>query len=334
MIKKNVSVFVLLNLAAVSAPIFIAGCGSAAPATTAQVVAASNGTGTSTSSNSSSSGSGSTSGSGSSSSSTSGSGSSSTSGSGSSTSSSSGTTSGSSNSGSTSGSGSSGATDQVPATALAVNKIQSLTNWDGTYDTATGSSSSGSNGQMSLTGSPSRSGSAREFVTDYTNGGGERYWVSFGADTASTNFFYDGWIYIASPSNDIANLELDMNQVISNGKTVIYGFQCDGYSGTWDYTSEQPTGHWVHSTAACNPRKWSTDTWHHVQIEYSRDDVGNVTYKAVWLDGTEQDINKTVMAADPLGWSSGTLLTNFQVDGIGTSGKATVYLDDLTISRW
>jgi hypothetical protein len=215
-----------------------------------------------------------------------------------------------------------------------VSKIQVLTNWQGTYDTGTGGSSSSSSGQMSLTGSPSRSGSARKFVTDYTNSGGERYWVSIGGDTASTHFFYDGWIYIASPSTDIANLELDMNQVMSNGKTVIYGFQCDGYSGTWDFTSEQPTGHWIKSSASCNPRKWSTNTWHHVQIEYSRDDLGNVTYKAVWLDGKEQDINQTVMAAVPLGWRTGALITNFQVDGIGATGKATVYLDDLTISRW
>lgn len=187
---------------------------------------------------------------------------------------------------------------------------------------------------MSIVSSPSLSGAAREFATTYSNSGGERYWVSFGADVTATHFLYDGWIYIASPSNDIANLELDMNQVMSNGETVIYGFQCDGYSGTWDYTSESPSGHWIHSAQACNPRKWTTDTWHHVQISYSRDDVGNVTYEAVWLDGNEQDINQTVPSAVALKWGIGTLLTNFQVDGVGTSGSSIIYLDNLTISRW
>jgi hypothetical protein len=129
-----------------------------------------------------------------------------------------------------------------------------------------------------------------------------------------------------------------MNQVMSNGQTVIYGFQCDGYSGTWDYsknagTPQKPSGEWVHSKAACNPRKWSTDTWHHVQIEYSRDDTGKVTYQAVWLDSVEQVINETVPTAYELGWGS-TLSTNFQVDGVGATGKATLYLDQLTISRW
>jgi len=131
-----------------------------------------------------------------------------------------------------------------------------------------------------------------------------------------------------------------MNQVMSNGQTVIYGVQCDGWSGTWDYTVNsgtptQPKGGWVHvKTAPCNPRKWTTNVWHHVQIEYSRDDAGNVTYKSVWLDGVEQDINVTVPSAFALGWRLGTLLTNFQVDGLGTSGTVTVYADNMTIYRW
>jgi hypothetical protein len=223
----------------------------------------------------------------------------------------------------------------IPSGALAVNQIQDLTNWEGTYDTGTSGSSTG---QMSLASSPSLSGSSRKFVTTYSGSGGERYWVSFGADTASMNFLYDGWVYIAGSSADIANLELDMNQVMSNGQTVIYGFQCDGYSGTWDYTKNAGTpqnykDQWVHSTAPCNPRKWSLNTWHHVQVQYSRDAYGNITYKAVWLDGAKQTLNATVPGAFALGWGS-TLLTNFQIDGLGTSGSSTVYLDKLTIYRW
>jgi len=226
----------------------------------------------------------------------------------------------------------------VPSGALSTRSIQKLSNWQGSYDTGTGGGSSTSSGKMSLTGSPSRSGSARKFVTGYTNSGGERYWVSFGADTATTHFLYDAWIYFDSSSKNIANLELDMNQVLANGQTVIYGVQCDGGTGTWDYTKnsgtpQKPNDAWVHSKASCNPRKWKVNTWHHVQIEYSRDASGNVTYKSVWLDGAKQDLNATVPSTFALGWGS-TLLTNFQVDGVGASGAATVYLDDLTIYRW
>ena len=224
----------------------------------------------------------------------------------------------------------------IPPRALVTTAVQHSSNWEDTFDGATGSGAAA--GQTSLVQYPSLTGSARKFLTTFTNYGGERYWVTFGADTASSNFVYDAWLYVASPSVAIANIEMDMNQVMSNGQTVIYGFQCDGYSGTWDFTENAGTpqnylDEWVHTTAKCNPRQWATNAWHHIQIEYSRDERGNVTYKAVWFDGVMQAVNVTVPSAFALGWGS-TLLTNFQIDGLGASGTATVYLDKLSIYRW
>jgi hypothetical protein len=192
---------------------------------------------------------------------------------------------------------------------------------------------------MSTVDSPSLSGNAMEFYTTYTYYGGELYYASFGNDTTSKNFVYDGWVYLDSSSGSIANLEMDMNQVMPNGQTVIFGFQCDGWAGTWDYTENAgtpnlPIDHWVHSSATCNPQTWAQSSWHHVQVSYSRDDAGNVTYQSVWLDGNEQQINVTVPSAFALGWAP-TLLTNFQVDSIAPGpSSSTVYLDNLTISRW
>jgi hypothetical protein len=221
---------------------------------------------------------------------------------------------------------------------VSVSSIQALDTWKAAYDTGTGGSSATSSGAMSLEATPSQSGQARQFDTSYTNYGGERYYVSFGADTTSTNFFYDVWVYLPAASTDIANLEFDMNQVMANGQTVIYGFQCDGWSGTWDYTqnigtTQVPVDHWSHSTATCNVKNWSIQTWHHLQVYYSRDAQGNVSYNTVWLDGVEQPINATVPSAFALGWGS-TLLTNFQVDGSNAGGSSTVYLDQMTIYRW
>jgi Big-like domain-containing protein len=224
----------------------------------------------------------------------------------------------------------------VPANAIAVTGIHAMQNWKEAYDTGVGTGSSG--GSMSLVKTPALTGNARQFATTYTNYGGERYWVSFGTDTTATNFVYDGWVYIASPNTDLANLEMDMNQTMPNGQTAIFGFQCDGYSNTWDYTAnagtpQAPKDVWLHSNQTCNARTWSTNTWHHVQVSYSRDNEGNITYKSVWLDGNEQDINVTVNSAFALGWAP-SLLTNLQVDGLGVGGAATVYLDNLTVYRW
>jgi len=226
----------------------------------------------------------------------------------------------------------------VPTNAVRVDNIQALNNWREDYDAGTSGSSGSSSGVSLLVEAPSVSGNAREFSTDYVNYGGERYYVSFGQDTAATHFLYDAWVYLDSSVTSVANLEMDMNQVMANGQTVIYGFQCDGWSGTWDYTTnagtpEKPVDRWLNSDQACNVQNWARNTWHHVQVAYSRDDAGNVTYQTVWLDDVEQDINVTVPSAFALGWSS-TLLTNLQVDGRDASGSSTVYLDQLTVYRW
>jgi hypothetical protein len=227
-------------------------------------------------------------------------------------------------------------TSMVPSNAYKATQVQTLGTWGAVDDLATGSGIA--TGLMNIVRSPSLTGYAREFTTTFTNYSGERYDVSIGEDPYAQNFLYDGWVYFANSSSEIGNLEMDMNQVMPNGQTAIFGFQCDGYSGTWDYTvnagtPQQPKDQWWHSYSECNPREWSPNTWHHIQISYSRDSVGNVTYKSVWLDNVESDIYLTVPSAFALGWSP-TLLTNFQVDGLGANGSSQVYLDDLTIYWW
>lgn len=227
---------------------------------------------------------------------------------------------------------------QVPASAVAVNNIEGLGNWAAEFDPATGTDATAS-GSSALTTTPSLNGTARDFLTTASGYGGERYDVVFGADTSASNFLYDGWVYLGVGSSNVANLELDMNQVTANGQTVIYGFQCDAASLTWDYTANTGTAAayndvWLHSTQPCNLQSWAPNTWHHIQIQYSRDSLGNVTYHAVWLDNVEQDLNVTVFSSFSLGWGS-TLLTNFQVDGnTSASSSSTLYLDNLTIYRW
>lgn len=223
----------------------------------------------------------------------------------------------------------------IPADAIGVSQLQTLSNWIGAWDTGGSGTAQGS---MGLVGYPSYGGQALQFTTQFMNAGDERYSVVFGDDPTTQNFVWDGWVYLTRSVRSIANIEMDMNQVMANDQTVIYGFQCDGYSGTWDYsmnagTPESPDGRWIHTNSRCNVQNWGTQRWHHVQVVYSRDDSGNVTYQSVWLDGVPSQVNATVPSAYALNWGP-VLLTNFQVDGLGSSGTSTVYLDDLTVYRW
>lgn len=222
----------------------------------------------------------------------------------------------------------------IPSYATSVSSIQAVTNWVATHDGGSGGSSSGNS---VIANSPSISGAARKFSTTFSYYGGERYIATFGDDATAQNFFYDTWLYIAQGSS-IANIEMDMNQVMPNGQTVIYGFQCDGWTKTWDFTMNKgtptsPIDAWVHTGKYCNPASWGTNAWHHVQILYSRDAYGNVCYKSVWLDGAESDFYSIVPSAFSLGWGQ-TMLTNFQVDGASTSGGSVVYMDNLIVYRW
>lgn len=228
----------------------------------------------------------------------------------------------------------------IPSNAIVVKDIQKMTTWQAAYDTATGGSNTWANGSTNIVSSPALSGYARLFATTYSNYGGERYSVHLGTDSTSQNFVYDTRIFLATPITSIANIEMDMNQVIAKGQTVIFGFQCDGWSKTWDYTKNvgtptSPDDKWIHTTQSCNPQAWSANTWHHIQVSYSRDDSGNVTYKSVWFDGVQQDINVTVPSSFALGWAPGSVLTNFQIDSMtSTQSSSTVLLDKFTLSRW
>ena len=232
--------------------------------------------------------------------------------------------------------GGSGATSVIPSNAVKVSAIQSLGNWIGIHDGGTPGWSSGS---MSMTSSPSMTGGARLFANEFGNFGGERYSAQFGDDNSAQNFFYDTWVYIANDTNGFSNLEFDLNQTMPNGQTVIMGFQCDSWIQRWDYavnggSPTAPNDTWLHSYAPCNVHSWGVNQWHHVQIYYSHDQSGWVTYHSVWLDGVEQDLGFRVFSGYALGWGP-ALVTNFQIDG-SSSGTTwgNVYLDDMTVYRW
>jgi len=223
----------------------------------------------------------------------------------------------------------------VPSDATKVSSIQAESGWQAEHDSGGSGSSSGSSTMVS---SPSLYGSTRRFEASFSSSGDERFSKTFSDDVNSKNFFYDAWVYLTSSASQLGNIEMDVNQVMADGKTVLVGVQCDGYNGHWDYTVNTGSAsnvkpHWQgKSGTSCNPRDWTRDKWHHVQFSFSRDDSGYIQYQSVWLDGVKSTLNATAFGAADLGWGP-TINTQFQLDGIG-SGSVTAYLDNLTISRW
>lgn len=218
----------------------------------------------------------------------------------------------------------------IPANAINSGNLDGKA-WISQHDTGTPGSSKGSTVFPANT--PSYD-SAREFYMTFSGSGGERWHISFANDASPTHFVYDTYIYVTDPSK-LGNVELDMNQVMSNGKTVIYGTQCSTYTKTWEYTYQSGDNfHWKSSNIGCNPKSWAANSWHHIQIASHRDSSGNVTYDWVNFDGGHYVFkNATVNSAKSLGWAKGTLLINYQLDGAG-SGSITSYIHNMTIYRW
>ena len=231
------------------------------------------------------------------------------------------------------GSGSSGAapSGSIPSNAIGSANLDGM-GWIAQQDEGTPGDAKGSSSYPATT--PSYD-DAREFYMTYSKKGGERWHISFAKDASATHFVYDTYVYITDPSQ-VANLELDMNQVMSNGATVIYGTQCSSYTKTWEYTYVSGGAHWKSSNIACNPKNWAAKTWHHVQIASHRNSSGDVTYDWVNVDGTHSVFkNATGYSAEKLGWAKGDLLINFQMDGTNSgSGSITAYIHKMTIFHW
>jgi hypothetical protein len=221
----------------------------------------------------------------------------------------------------------------LPSNAVASANLDGLGGWTSEHDTGTPGSSKGSMVYPATT--PSYD-DAREFYMTYSSGGGERWHVSFDNNPTATHFALDTYVYVVDPSQ-LQNLELDLNQVTSDGKTVMLNTQCSSDSKTWEYTViTNGSDHWKPSNVPCNPLTWAAKTWHHIQIGYHRDNNGNVTHDWVNFDNTHSVFsNTTAPASESLGWAKGTLLTNVQIDGLSKgSGSVTAYIHKMTFYHW
>jgi hypothetical protein len=223
--------------------------------------------------------------------------------------------------------------NRIPANAIVSSDLDASANWVWKHDPGTPGSSQGST--VFPVAGVSSDNVAREFYMTYSAGGGEIYHVSFATDKTATHFVYDARVYVENPSQ-LANLEMDMNAVMADGRTVILATQCSSYSGSWEYTLYSGGFHWHPSNIPCNPKNWSANAWHHIQIATERDGNGNATYDWVSVDGQYSDFqNASGSDAESLGWAIGTLLINFQIDGLSKgSGSNTIYTDQLKVYRW
>jgi hypothetical protein len=221
----------------------------------------------------------------------------------------------------------------IPSSAISSGDLDAVGKWAGVHDKGTPGSSKG------LTIFPATTplyDNAREFFMTYTHRAGERWSTTFANDPIPTHFVLDLYVYFPNPS-EVMNLELDLNQVLSNGDTILMTTQCSGSKNLWEYgITKGGRDTWTTSTLPCNPSTWAANTWHHLQIGEHHDGNGNVTHDYVVLDGVYTPFtNATDFSSKNQHWAKGHINMQFQIEGSSrTSGSATAFVDNMTVYRW
>lgn len=220
---------------------------------------------------------------------------------------------------------------QIPSSAQCLGPIEiNPAFWQEEHDTGT---SGTSNGQPPSYPSPC----GALFTLSYTNNGGERWWANTKVvDTAADYFCYDITLWIDNVAQ-LAQLELDINRVLNSGDTAILGLQWSPQNGCWMYTT-MPAGKatWNKSNILAKVTDFQPGRWYRIQLFSHHDAVGNVVYDGLIINGVTQRFQNAAGASHaPIGWSpKGLMSQNFQLDGLGASGKVNVYVSQMLLWRW
>ena len=208
----------------------------------------------------------------------------------------------------------------IPDTATCV-LIDNAPNWKGDYDTETPKIATGVSKYVDVN-------NGRNYNVAYTNKAGFRFHVSFATVKAPVfNFCTD--LYVKCDDwKEVQNLEIDMNQVMPDGRTVIMGIQAATGSKSWEYTTTPNNkSHWNKSNIAVDPSTWQAGVWKHLRLFYSCTLDGTVTYIGIEVDGIYTPFqNATGVSILALGWKPiGLLLCNFQQEGNTAKGTINIY---------
>jgi hypothetical protein len=222
----------------------------------------------------------------------------------------------------------------IPSNAVSSGDMDGSADWQEEHDGGTPGKSKGSTTYPAKT--PLYTDS-REFYMTYTDQAGERWSTKVARDANATHFVLDLYVLLPSPS-EAKNVEMDIDQVVASGETVILSTQCSGEIGRWEFgDSVGRHDHWKSTPIKCDPADWSANTWHHIQIgEHHAVNSDIVTHDWITIDGVYTPLeDATLESGHFLDWGPGDTNTQFQIEGASTkSGSVTAYVHKLTIYRW
>jgi hypothetical protein len=222
----------------------------------------------------------------------------------------------------------------IPSNAVSSGDLDGSSKWKEGHD---GGTPGESKGTMKYPAKTPLYDDARQFYMTYSDQAGERWSTTFARDANATHFVLDTYVLLPSPS-EVKNLEMDIDQVVASGATVILSTQCSGEIGYWEFgDSVGRHDHWKSTKIKCNPADWAPNVWHHIQIgEHHAPNSDMVTHDWVTIDGVYSTFDDaTLESGHFLDWGPSDVNTQFQIEGSSTAkGTVTAYIHKLTIHRW
>ncbi len=225
---------------------------------------------------------------------------------------------------------SSGPLPSVPDNAKVYESIQNRDGWQSCSDCAGGGSTTDNFWTAAHQGSPSRSGSSREFFIGGHSWSNALWYIKVepGQSWAS-HFLWDFWVRFDGTSSDHAHTaEYDMWQTI-NGQEFMMGSQCNFESGVWDIW-DSTNFRWVPTGAGC--RRFSPDTWHHIQWYVERWGSHQYHYGVLVVDGEAHTFDQT-FNTNSADWQD-SVGVQFQLDQDSSGTPLHEWVDDVKLSIW
>lgn len=177
----------------------------------------------------------------------------------------------------------------------------------------------------------------RAFTAVQSGKAGFRWSNHFTNNASPMNFCYDLEVEFADPTQ-IGQLELDMNQVLADGRNCFLCVQFDTNSGTIQYTTTPNNKcHWNSSKLTHNLKSWPPNTSKHIRIFTHRDAAGMVYYDGIEIDEVYQPfglppVQSAFVPSPP--WPVGTMLINFQTNGANAKGTMQSIAKNIEVFYW
>lgn len=212
--------------------------------------------------------------------------------------------------------------------ATTKSNIDQMSGWD-SCSVCAGAAGAGASvsHSMSRASSPSMDGTSAKFSIGSRRYANALWWKQLGANDGASNFVYDLYYYIKTPTASQA-LEFDVNQSRS-GKKFIFGTECS-FKSTHTWQVYDPYNRkWRSTSIGCSVPK--AYTWHHVVLEFHRSTTPSTKFISVTINGTKHYFNRSYAPR-----ASGAREVNvaFQMDSNGSGTPYTVWLDKVKLTYW